>query len=364
MRVQNQQDSFTGRLDLRAEQARDRSHRVSGVSYRSQDMDIAEFDDLAAIDNQIVAKDNPDSWLWPEDPFKLDSESHIEIAKSFWDDLTQNDEEIFASTPPIADERESSPSYFAECSQESDSISPANCDAENCGRVKRRRMLHFSGTGEECVPASSPAFESGAANDPPFVSCVNSLDSETDEFLMPAPSSPSNIWCPKNASEEAGKSTDDKWLSKCLEHKEPNSPSVQSKIMVRSAYHSEASGMSVQSSPSSEGEVLQGPLTPFSKGSTPGWRPSPLTRFRVKATPVAYPFNLVKPNSAHGDVTLSDINQRIKSPSPRPSRRLPPREEQKSPAQSGSGLSGKAVVACTKITTEGNGTITIMRTRG
>lgn len=52
---------------------------------------------------------------------------------------------------------------------ESDSISPANCDAENCGRVKRRRMLHFSGTGEECVPASSPAFESGAANDPPFV---------------------------------------------------------------------------------------------------------------------------------------------------------------------------------------------------
>lgn len=75
--LQNQQDSFTGRLDLRAEQARDRSHRVSGVSYRSQDMDIAEFDDLAAIDNQIVAKDNPDSWLWPEDPFKLDSESHI-----------------------------------------------------------------------------------------------------------------------------------------------------------------------------------------------------------------------------------------------------------------------------------------------
>ena len=156
----------------------------------------------------------------------------------------------------------------------------------------------------------------------------------------------------------------------------------------------------MQSSPSSEGEVLQGPLTPFSKGSTPGrsfshrtrsslctclrssnhfraplsdalslfyvgWRPSPLTRFRVKATPVAYPFNLVKPNSAHGDVTLHDINQRIKSPSPRPTpRRLPSKEEQKSPAQSGSGLSGKAVVACTKIHTEGNGTITIMRTRG
>ncbi|KAG0581946.1 hypothetical protein KC19_3G022200 [Ceratodon purpureus] len=333
-------------------------------------MEIPNFDELPDIDNQTIAKDNPDSWLWPEDPFKLDSESHIEIAKSFWDDLTQNDEEIFASTPPIVDERESSPSYFAECSQESESTSPTSYAAENCGRIKRRRMLHFSGTGEECVPAASPAFESGSANDSTFVS---SIVSDTDKFLMPVPSSPSNIWYSKDVvSEEAGnpeeavKGTDNKWLSKCLEDKEPHSPPEQSKIVVRSVNRSEASGLSTQSSPSpsSEGEVLQGPLTPFSKGSTPGWRPSPLTRFRVKATPVAYPFNLLKPNSAHGDVTLSDINQRIKSPSPRPTRRLPSKEEQNSPSQSASGLSGKAVVACTKIHTEGNGTITIMRTRG
>lgn len=95
-----------------------------------------------------------------------------------------------------------------------------------------------------------------------------------------------------------------------------------------------------------------------------GWRPSPLTRFRVKATPVAYPFNLLKPNSAHGDVTLSDINRRIKSPSTRASRRQGLREDHKSSTQSGLGLSGKAVVECTKIHTEGNGTITIMKTRG
>lgn len=339
-------------------------------------MEITTFDEeLAAIDNQIIAKDNPDTWLWPEDPFKMDSESHIEIAKSFWDDLTHNDEEIFASTPPIVDERESSPSYFAECSQESENTSPTSYAAENCGRIKRRRMLHFSGTGEECVPASSPAYESGSANESPFVSCVSSIVSETDGFLMPVPSSPSSIWYSKDGMpsepssrqcvpEGAGKGADDKWLSKCLEHKEPHSPPEKSKIVVRSVNHCEASGLSAQSSPSSEGEVLQGPLTPFSKGSTPGWRPSPLTRFRVKATPVAYPFNLVKPNSAHGDVTLSDINQRIKSPSPRPGRHLPSKEDPKSPVQSGSGLSGKAVVACTKIHTEGNGTITIMRTRG
>lgn len=40
-------------------------------------MDITPFDDLDATENQTVAKDNPDSWLWAEDPFKLYSESHI-----------------------------------------------------------------------------------------------------------------------------------------------------------------------------------------------------------------------------------------------------------------------------------------------
>ena len=37
-------------------------------------MEIPTFDELTAIDSQ---KENPDSWLWPEDPFKLDSASHI-----------------------------------------------------------------------------------------------------------------------------------------------------------------------------------------------------------------------------------------------------------------------------------------------
>lgn len=324
-------------------------------------MENAAFDELVAIDDQEIVRDDTDSWLWRDDSFKMDSESDIAIVKSFWDDLTQNDEEIFAATPPIVRERESSPSYFSLRSQKSDNASPTSSAAENCGRLKRRRMLQFSSSGEECIPASSPAFESTSVNNSPFVTCVNSLVSEADEFLMPVPSSPSDIWYSKDVS-ECGKVTDDKWLSKCLGHKEAYSSPQKEMVTVQDASNTE--GSSVQSSPSSEGEVLQGPLTPFSKGSTPGWRPSPLTRFRVKATPVAYPFNLLKPNSAHGDVTLSDINRRIKSPSTRASRRQGLREDHKSSTQSGLGLSGKAVVECTKIHTEGNGTITIMKTRG
>lgn len=40
-------------------------------------MEIAAFEELAVVDNQIIVGDNPDSWLWREDAFKLDSESYI-----------------------------------------------------------------------------------------------------------------------------------------------------------------------------------------------------------------------------------------------------------------------------------------------
>ncbi|KAH7405089.1 hypothetical protein KP509_15G055700 [Ceratopteris richardii] len=73
---------------------------------------------------------------------------------------------------------------------------------------------------------------------------------------------------------------------------------------------------------------------------------------------LAYPFALVKPSGIQGDVTLQDINQRIK---------MGPSTVQNSAGngsiRSSASLSGKSVLALTKIQTEGNGTITILRTR-
>jgi hypothetical protein len=96
-------------------------------------------------------------------------------------------------------------------------------------------------------------------------------------------------------------------------------------------------------------------------GQNPSTGPS---RFKLKSqTPVTYPFALLKPYSAEGAVTLNDINKRLLSLPPRPVQGTIPIKERPL-AQLGSGLSGKSVVACTKIHTEGNGTITIMRTKG
>lgn len=86
---------------------------------------------------------------------------------------------------------------------------------------------------------------------------------------------------------------------------------------------------------------------------------------RVAAPKVVYPFALVKPGGVDGDVTLNDINERILMPPTRPVRH-PVGDFACRPLVSpeGPGLSGKAVVAFTRIHTPGRGTITIIRTRG
>lgn len=80
------------------------------------------------------------------------------------------------------------------------------------------------------------------------------------------------------------------------------------------------------------------------------------------ASSIAYPFAFIKPCGFHGDVTLKDINQRIRTPPPSKSKHHP---EDPSLSYPTSAFSGKPVVGKTKIHTEGGkGSITIMRTRG
>lgn len=80
------------------------------------------------------------------------------------------------------------------------------------------------------------------------------------------------------------------------------------------------------------------------------------------ASSVAYPFAFIKPCGFHGDVTLKDINQRIRTPPPSKLKHHPEDPSQSYPT---SAFSGKPVVGKTKIHTEGGkGSITIMRTRG
>ncbi|KAK2995187.1 hypothetical protein RJ640_005777 [Escallonia rubra] len=88
-------------------------------------------------------------------------------------------------------------------------------------------------------------------------------------------------------------------------------------------------------------------------------------RKKKVVTRVVYPFALVKPGGTQGDVTINDINERILMAPTRPVRH-PVGDFACRPLVSpdGPGLSGKAVVALTRIQTQGRGTITIIRTKG
>lgn len=80
------------------------------------------------------------------------------------------------------------------------------------------------------------------------------------------------------------------------------------------------------------------------------------------ASSVAYPFAIVRPCGVHGDVTLRDINQRMRTPPPP---KMKQSNEDPSASYPTSAFSGKPVVGKMKIRTEGGkGSITVMRTKG
>ena len=80
------------------------------------------------------------------------------------------------------------------------------------------------------------------------------------------------------------------------------------------------------------------------------------------ASAVAYPFDFIKPCEVRGDVTLKDINQKIRTP---PASNSKQGQDDTPPCYPTSAFSGKPVVGKTKIPTQGGkGSITIMRTKG
>ncbi|XP_062207891.1 protein XRI1-like isoform X3 [Phragmites australis] len=97
-------------------------------------------------------------------------------------------------------------------------------------------------------------------------------------------------------------------------------------------------------------------------------RPTPLKagksviRGKKLRTSVAFPFEVIKPCSFHGDVTLNDINKKIHAPPPY---KIKHKNDEEPNLHQASAISGKPVVHKTKIHTEGGkGSITITRTRG
>eukprot|EP00250_Pteridium_aquilinum_P033336 c5473_g1_i1 orf=498-1565(-) len=316
-----------------------------------------------------------EAWAWLDEDFRLDTNSPLATSRSLWEDFTSTEavvRSLFPSTPaphavtpafsleqPESPERSSSWDITPDCSP-----SP----------LKRRCMLQFC---DEDLLDITPCASGPLESDSDYLAgaCENSQVNE--------PSSSNSLWY--IATEESLSSVDtversaESWMVGCLSDSDtsdvqeiPPPYSVGSLVNVAAFKTSLASATGAVSngrphktlppkvacplSHSKQAKDIPGKLQPKRQAHV---KPNRTAHVKETTRPaLAYPFALVKPSGIQGDVTLQDINQRIKSVL------SAPRCGAEDPCKSlASPLSGKSVLALTKIQTEGKGTITILRTR-
>ncbi|KAI4340312.1 hypothetical protein MLD38_025162 [Melastoma candidum] len=212
-------------------------------------------------------------------------------------------------------------------------------------QVKRRRMLQFD----------SHAADPSLRCDKLSSAFLKSAGYETNDTSKEVCSELSS-WI----SAETADDFPDGWLSQCLNDPDINFSPDDINNIEDNDVHIDVSeywdqpnceNMSIQP------QVVRTPQKIVFKG-----RKSYIRTPSKLATSIAYPFGFIKPCGVRGDVTLKDINQRIRTPPPPKTKNI---AENTSPAYPTSAFSGKPVVGKTKIRTEGGkGSITIMRTKG
>eukprot|EP00249_Psilotum_nudum_P025619 c30323_g1_i1 orf=117-959(-) len=275
-----------------------------------------------------------DTWDWHDESFKLDFHVSEGMTRSFWDELPGSTP--FFDSTPILGITHTSAALSAEDSQESNAaISSLEPSDDSCISNKSRRMLLFSETN----------FDLNTSDDEvPFDPFLEKFDSspisshETETFLV----------ADLTSTESLGSICGDPYSS-------------LQENMVRSSENSvnRMSAFPAMSDSDKAQEVVQRSIIPIlTETSTPG-KFERFSRKRKLATPVAYPFAVLKPSNVEGAVTLEDINQRILLPLSEPRECYNNCEAR----ASGIGFSGKSIVGLTKIHTEGNGSITIIRTK-
>ncbi|KAL2649930.1 hypothetical protein R1flu_018058 [Riccia fluitans] len=317
-------------------------------------------------------------WYWQEDSFKLDAESPLAISRSLWDGLAKSEADsrsLFTSTPPTNEHVDLSGMVPSHYSKELEASREFYSDAtmhEGSPRLKRRRMLLFPASRDEANPSIPALDTSMECMETHIENCGDPMMPSSEDFGkydVTVPSSPNSLWFLRNDEghfvvDEALEPASEKWMSRCFLEAQGHQQVVPI---------TEISGSCSVNQQHLECELGDSPSTSFGGPSTPGSRSAVQFAKPKAATPVAYPFNLLKPSRAQGDVTLTDINQRLSMPpSSKASssqlsdgKRLTVQDAAAAAAAAGSGgLSGKSVVHRTKIHTQGDGCITIMRTRG
>ncbi|OWM62779.1 protein XRI1 isoform X2 [Punica granatum] len=287
-------------------------------------------------------------WNWQPEEDSFQKDTNFDISQCIWTEVTQNEEDIsymFDETTPVK--------ACGDLAYNAAGSGNMNKELEECSQsylqVKRRRMLQFDSHSMDpslCCHETSSAFLRSDERD------------DSIEEVFPN-ASQLNSRRPVSC-DEVDQSTD-VWLANCFNdtdmnfsHDDVNYSGMPSDVQIDI---SEFWNDQPDSNVARVQQVNRTPQKIVFRGRKSYIRPPPKL-----ASSVAYPFAFIKPCGAHGDVTLKDINQRIRTPPPHKTKQS---NEDPSASYPTSAFSGKPVVGKMKIRTEGGkGSITVMRTKG
>ncbi|XP_073014069.1 protein XRI1-like isoform X2 [Typha latifolia] len=301
-------------------------------------------------------------WEWRGEDYCVPTDPQHDVQCPLWDDVNQDDDCLLYMLRDHTPFRDSGVFGYESLGIQ-DFTKPELEECQESSLVKRRRMLQFTsdandrGIGNEQTTSTTvtstvtegsltgknlqESFHSNIERNSPFAdnmhTFTNHVPNQSSDGWLASTSSEGMIHCSSNemsCSRNSNISSNDQvTISEFCDM----SPEVENDVV------KEATNLATL-------KVFKGRKS-FIKA------PKKLT------TSIAYPFTLIKPCGVQGNVTLKDINQRIRAPPP--SRSKHKRDDDPWNSYPTSAFSGKPVVGKTKVQTEGGkGSITILRTKG
>ncbi|RDX77106.1 Protein XRI1, partial [Mucuna pruriens] len=295
-------------------------------------------------------------WNWQGEDYCLEKTSDFEISEELWNDVPQNEEDLSymlddETTPVKAcgdlaynvnnDDSNNLQKELEEC-------------RETSSQVKRRRMLQFNSQDGDQSLSNEEMSSSYLKN--------GKEDSIKDIFPQVSPwVSGASDYTLGNASASGYVELEstERWLAEYFNDAEMDISPEELNFSGAGDVQIDVAELSAIT-PSQEQNAVQMHAPRTHRNIIFKGRKSFIHTPTKLASSVAYPFAFIKPSGAHGDVTLKEINQRIRTPPPSKSKQTIDDPS----AYPKSAFSGKPVVGKTKIRTEGGkGSITIMRTK-
>ncbi|KAJ8899342.1 hypothetical protein K2173_018316 [Erythroxylum novogranatense] len=295
--------------------------------------------------------DDTEYWGWQRDGFSPQKDCNFDASESLWNQVTLNEDDlcnIFDETTPVkaCGDLTYHGNYNDNMNKEPEER------RETSSQLKRRRMLHFDTQETDSILCNeemkSAFFKSNGRE--------HLIDDVMPQALPCVPGFPDvSAGCYESLDQSP-----EGWVAECFNdtdmHLSPDDMNVPGASDIQIDISEFCNDLPEFEANLVQKQVIRTPPNIIVKG-----KKSLLQTPTKLAASVVYPFAFIKPCGMQGDITLNDINQRIRTPPPSKSKQI----DDDPAAYPTSAFSGKPVVGKTKIRTEGGkGSITIMRTKG